>query len=138
MLRLLHMVPRYEECRSKSRREIRWNMKIFWVDFKFGPINLWTFPKQYKDWFRMSDAMSDEWFEEVYLPMQKQSGVTSWDYVREDINQREEMGALKYNKYLTPNTSEDMLNHAYNEALDLVVYLRTLILQRDKGYDPNL
>lgn len=113
-------------------------MKIFWVDFKFGPINLWTFPKQYKDWFRMSDAMSDEWFEEVYLPMQKQSGVTSWDYVREDINQREEMGALKYNKYLTPNTSEDMLNHAYNEALDLVVYLRTLILQRDKGYDPNL
>lgn len=64
--------------------------------------------------------------------------VTSWDYVREDINNREEMGALKYNKYLTPFTSEDMLNHAYNEALDLVVYLRTLILQRDKGYDPNL
>ena len=64
--------------------------------------------------------------------------VTSWDYVREDINNREELGALKYNKYLTPSTSEDMLNHAYNEALDLVVYLRTLLLQRNNGYDPNL
>lgn len=82
--------------------------------------------------------MSEDWYINCYFPMQKQSDVTSWDYVREDINQREERGALKYNKYLTPNTSEDMLNHAYNEALDLVVYLRTLILQRDKGYDPNL
>lgn len=80
----------------------------------------------------MSDAMSDEWFEEVYLPMQKQSGVTSWDYVREDINQREEMGALKYNKYLTPNTSEDMLQHLYEELLDATVYIKTLLLQRNK------
>lgn len=80
----------------------------------------------------MSDAMSDKWFEEVYLPMQKQSGVTSWDYVREDINQREEMGALKYNKYLTPNTSEDMLQHLYEELLDATVYIKTLLLQRNK------
>ena len=80
----------------------------------------------------MSDAISDEWFEEVYLPMQKQSGVTSWDYVREDINQREEMGALKYNKYLTPNTSEDMLQHLYEELLDATVYIKTLLLQRNK------
>lgn len=82
--------------------------------------------------------MSDEWYTEVYLPQQGEGKVTGWDYVREDITQREEMGAIKYGKYLTPNTKEDMLNHAYNEALDLVVYLRTLLLQRDSGYDPNL
>lgn len=63
---------------------------------------------------------------------------TSWDYVKQDIAKREEMGYNKYGKYLTVRTDEDMLNHAYNEALDLVVYLRTMLLQRDKQYDPNL
>lgn len=63
---------------------------------------------------------------------------TSWDYVLEDIAKREKMGYNKYGKYLTVKTDEDMLNHAYNEALDLVVYLRTMLLQRDKQYDPNL
>lgn len=77
--------------------------------------------------------MSDEWYTEVYLPQQDLGhSVTTWDYVKEDITQREEMGALKYGKYLTPNTKEDMLQHAYEEALDLVVYLKTLILQREK------
>jgi len=64
--------------------------------------------------------------------------ITSWDVVKEDIDQRERMGYNKYGKYLTVKTDEDMLNHAYNEALDLVVYLRTLLLQRGKDYDPNL
>lgn len=63
---------------------------------------------------------------------------TSWDYVLEDIAKRERMGYNKYGKYLTEDTDEDMLNHAYNEALDLVVYLRTLILQRGGRYDPSL
>jgi GH35 family endo-1,4-beta-xylanase len=80
----------------------------------------------------MSDPMSDEWFYEVYLPQHGEGKVTTWDYVKEDITQREEMGALKYGKYLTPCTKEDMLQHAYEEALDLVVYLKTLILQREK------
>ena len=112
-------------------------MKVFWADVKFGPINLWSLPKQYKDWFRMSDAMSDEWFENVYLPQQGQGKVTSWDYVREDINNREEMGALKYNKYLTPSTSEDMLQHLYEELLDATVYIKTLLLQRNKDGTDN-
>jgi|LakMenEpi03Aug12_release.lakeMendotaPanAssembly.Ray.scaffolds.fasta_scaffold377637_3 hypothetical protein len=63
---------------------------------------------------------------------------TSWDYVLEDIAKREKMGYNKYGKYLTANTNEDMLNHAYNEALDLVVYLRTLLLQKETDYNPHL
>ena len=63
---------------------------------------------------------------------------TSWDYVLEDIAKRERMGYNKYGKYLTASTNEDMLNHAYNEALDLVVYLRTLLLQKETDYNPHL
>lgn len=76
--------------------------------------------------------MSDEWYTEVYLPQQGEGKITGWDYVIEDIKHREEMGFLKYGKYLTPNTREDMLQHAYEEALDLTVYLKTLLLQREK------
>lgn len=51
----------------------------------------------------------------------------------EDILHREAMGASKYGKYLTADTDEDMLQHAYEEALDLTVYLKTLLNQRNKG-----
>lgn len=89
----------------------------------------------------MSDTMSDEWFTEVYLPQQEQGqgvSVTTWDYVKEDINQREEMGAIKYGKYLTPSTTEDMLQHLYEELLDAVVYIKTEILKRKAKKDgPN-
>ena len=54
---------------------------------------------------------------------------TTWDFVKRDIVARETMGALKYGKYLTPNTDEDMLQHLYEELLDATVYIKTLILQ---------
>ena len=56
----------------------------------------------------------------------------SWNAVMQDMLERNEVGAKKYNKYLNPNTSEDMIQHAYEEALDLAVYLKTLIMQRDQ------
>ena len=80
----------------------------------------------------MSDVASDEWYNEVYLPQQNKGKTTGWDFVIDDIHQREEMGAIKYGKSLTPNTSEDMLQHLYEELLDATVYIKTLILQREK------
>jgi len=56
---------------------------------------------------------------------------TSWDYVKQDIAKREEMGYNKYGKYLTPQTDEHMLQHLYEELLDATVYIKTLILQQD-------
>lgn len=56
----------------------------------------------------------------------------SWNEVIKDMLDRNEFGANKYNKYLDRNTNEDMLQHAYEEALDLAVYLKTLILQRQE------
>ena len=29
---------------------------VSWPDFKFPPINLWCYPKQYKDWFNEDRA----------------------------------------------------------------------------------
>ncbi len=55
---------------------------------------------------------------------------TSWDFVKEDIAHREEMGYNKYGKYLHKDTDEDMLQHLYEELLDAVVYIKTLIMQR--------
>lgn len=54
----------------------------------------------------------------------------SWNHVIRDMLERNETGVNKYNKYLTPDTDEDMLQHAYEEALDLAVYLKTAIMKR--------
>jgi hypothetical protein len=47
-----------------------------------------------------------------------------------DIRMREAAGVLKYGKYLTPHTTEDTLQHLYEELLDAVVYIKTEILKR--------
>lgn len=61
----------------------------------------------------------------------------SWQAVIQDMIERNEVGAKKYNKYLDSNTTEDMLQHAYEEALDLAVYLKTQIMkQRQPPYKP--
>lgn len=50
-----------------------------------------------------------------------------WPLVIRDMIERNEMGADKYNRYLQTNCPDDMLQHAYEEALDLAVYLKTQI-----------
>lgn len=55
----------------------------------------------------------------------------SWDAVVIDMIERNRTGFKKYNRYLRPGVGDDMLQHAYEEALDLAVYLKTAILERD-------
>lgn len=76
----------------------------------------------------MAEYPSYEWGVEQGLVEVKD--ITSWDVVKEDIDQRERMGYNKYGKYLTVKTDEDMLQHLYEELLDATVYIKTLILQR--------
>jgi hypothetical protein len=52
-----------------------------------------------------------------------------WNAVIEDMVARNEMGHQKYNRYLQADCPDDMLQHAYEEALDLAVYLKTKIIQ---------
>lgn len=56
---------------------------------------------------------------------------TSWDFVKEDIARREVMGYNRYNKYLTVDSKENMLQELYEELLDAVVYLKTHLLQQE-------
>jgi len=54
-----------------------------------------------------------------------------WDLVLNDMKERDEIGKQKYNTRLQPFNGRDPLVDAYQEALDLVVYLRQAIYERD-------
>jgi hypothetical protein len=54
-----------------------------------------------------------------------------WNLVLQDIKERDNIGASKYGTRLQPFNGRDVLKDAYQEALDLVVYLRQAIYERD-------
>jgi hypothetical protein len=73
----------------------------------------------------------------------------SWDYVIrdiykcgldnhrvliEDIQRRDEMGARKYGTRLQPYNGRDTLRDAYEESLDLTVYLMTAFREGEQVY----
>lgn len=53
-----------------------------------------------------------------------------WDQVIADMKKRDEVGWARYRKALTPHDGRDSLRDAYEEALDLVVYLKKEMLER--------
>ena len=54
-----------------------------------------------------------------------------WPLVIEDIDLRASAGRRKYGTYLRANNGRDALLDAYQEAIDLVMYLRQAIFERD-------
>ena len=54
-----------------------------------------------------------------------------WSMVMRDMVDRDIFGAEKYRTRLQPGNGRDFLVDAYQEALDLVVYLRGAIYERD-------
>jgi hypothetical protein len=59
-----------------------------------------------------------------------------WDLVIEDMRERDREGQRKYGTRLQTHNGRDALIDAYQEALDLVVYLRQAIEERqDNKYD---
>lgn len=55
-----------------------------------------------------------------------------WDLVVADMIERDLMGAERYGTHLQPHNGRDALKDAYQEALDLAVYLRQAIYERDE------
>ena len=53
------------------------------------------------------------------------------DYVMADISQRAAAGVQKYGMPLQTHNGRDALWDAYQEALDLAMYLRQAILERE-------
>lgn len=58
--------------------------------------------------------------------------------VCDDIAQRQQLGITKYGTTVEDNplTERQWIEHAYQEALDLAVYLRKLLALRDSGGMP--
>ena len=54
-----------------------------------------------------------------------------WPIVIHDMHSRDAMGRSKYGVPLQPHNGRDALKDAYEESLDLCVYLRTAIYERD-------
>lgn len=55
----------------------------------------------------------------------------AWSLVIRDMADRDMFGRSKYGTPLQPHNGRDALKDAYQEALDLAVYLRTAIYERD-------
>jgi hypothetical protein len=55
-----------------------------------------------------------------------------WDLVTQDMQARDAMGETKYGTRLQPFNGRDPLWDAYQEALDLCVYLRQAIYEQEK------
>ena len=53
------------------------------------------------------------------------------DLVRQDFEDRAETGKAKYGTYLRANNGRDALMDAYQEAVDLCMYLRQAMFERD-------
>jgi hypothetical protein len=54
-----------------------------------------------------------------------------WDLVIEDMKERDFIGEKKYGVRLQPFNGHKALEDAYGEVLDLAVYIRQLIYERD-------
>ncbi len=54
-----------------------------------------------------------------------------WNLVMDDMRERDRVGRARYGTPLQPHNGRDALVDAYQEALDLAVYLRQAIYERD-------
>ena len=54
-----------------------------------------------------------------------------FELLHKDLDERNRKGWLEYGKELTAHDGRDTLRDAYEEALDLAVYLRKAIEERD-------
>lgn len=117
--------------------------KIEWPDLNLPPINLYSLPYVMTikwDWgtetrkgvMYMSGGGDDEWFENEYLRNQKEGkreDSITLDVIA-DLKERERFGALKYGKFLTHHTTEDTMQHLYEELLDAALYIKTEMKKR--------
>lgn len=55
----------------------------------------------------------------------------TWPLVMVDMASRDNLGRQRYGTPLQPHNGRDTLRDAYEEALDLAVYLRTALYERD-------
>ena len=67
----------------------------------------------------------------IFFLMRRAMEKTIWDHVVDDMKARDQFGFRKYGRHLELNDGRDTLRDAYEEALDLAVYLKKAIMERD-------
>lgn len=55
----------------------------------------------------------------------------AWDLVAQDIAERDKFGLSKYGTRLQPHNGRDSMVDVYQELLDVVVYMRQMLYERD-------
>jgi hypothetical protein len=66
----------------------------------------------------------------VNPPPLPNDGPAVWDLVIEDMQARNFVGVQKYGTPLQPFNGRDVLLDAYEEAMDLTVYLKQALIER--------
>lgn len=66
-----------------------------------------------------------------HQPEPEGEGKIVLEYVLRDIQERADTGKERYGTYLRTNNGRDPLIDAYQEAIDLVMYLRQFILEKE-------
>lgn len=84
----------------------------------------------------LGDATPEEWDAANHSVRQQPAPRAStapavWGLVQKDMIDRDSFGKEKYGVRLQPNNGRDFLSDAYQEALDLAVYLRGALYERD-------
>jgi hypothetical protein len=64
-------------------------------------------------------------------PLPEKGTTRVLDLVQKDLSERAEVGLGRYGRYLETRNGRDALMDAYQEALDLVMYLRQEIAERN-------
>lgn len=80
----------------------------------------------------LSGGDEEGWFENEYLRNQREGNrkdSITLDVIA-DLKERERFGALKYGKFLTHHTTEDTMQHLYEELLDAALYIKTEMKKR--------
>ena len=75
--------------------------------------------------------MSDTIDNDHKQPLPKKGDIVIYNLVIDDIIEKAERGKKKYGTYLEANNGRDALQDAYDEAIDLVMYLKQAIVERD-------
>lgn len=70
-------------------------------------------------------------------PTRENPGIEVLPEVMKDLEARIQIGIKKYGEPLTTHNGRDSLLDAYQEALDLSVYLKQAILERSPGAHPE-
>jgi len=81
--------------------------------------------------------MADEFDASKPEPAPRKEEGDVWQEVMGDMEGRRGFGINKYGTPLQAHNGRDSLVDAYQEALDLVVYLRQLIIERRDAADPT-